>query len=296
VGDFARVTHLSVNTLRHYHQVGLLEPAAVPASGYRYYSHDQIPAAQVIRPGAGGKPGAGWPAGGSAMTELAGLTSPEAGQLARSGSLLAVPVGATEQHGPHLPLSTDTDLAVALCAGLAGRCPGVLAAPPVAYGSSGEHQGFAGTLSIGQEALELMLLELCRSATQTFSRVLLVSTHGGNAAPVRRAEQRLRGESRDVRAWMPHWRGDAHAGRTETSLQLALEPGRVRLDRAEPGDRRPIAELLPLLRESSVQAVSANGVLGDPAGASAAEGAAILAGLLADLVRTARAWRPDELG
>jgi DNA-binding transcriptional MerR regulator/effector-binding domain-containing protein len=50
VGDFARVTHLSVKTLRHYHQVGLLEPAEVnPGNGYRYYAHDQIPVAQVIR-------------------------------------------------------------------------------------------------------------------------------------------------------------------------------------------------------------------------------------------------------
>ncbi len=225
------------------------------------------------------------------MSDLAGLTSSEAGQLAEAGALLAIPVAATEQHGPHLPLSTDTDLAVALCARLEQARTDVLIAPALAYGSSGEHQGFAGTLSIGQEALELMLIELCRSATLTFSRVLLVSTHGGNAAPVRRAEQRLRDESRQVRAWMPHWQGDAHAGRTETSLQLALAPGRVRLDRAQAGDRRPIAELLPVLRASSVRAVSANGVLGDPHGASAAEGSKLLQELLADLLRTVQDWR-----
>jgi creatinine amidohydrolase len=160
----------------------------------------------------------------------------------------------------------------------------------VAYGSSGEHQGFAGTLSIGQEALELLLVELGRSAVLSFSRVLLVSAHGGNAGPVRRAEQRLRRESREVRAWLATWRGDAHAGRTETSLQLALAPGRVRLEHAEPGERRPIAELMPALRASSVRAVSANGVLGDPTGASAAEGAALLDDLFQDLLRTVGAW------
>jgi mycofactocin system creatininase family protein len=225
------------------------------------------------------------------MTLLADLTWPEAARLGAAGALLAVPVGSTEQHGPHLPLSTDTDIAAGLCARLAQDCRDVVVAPPVAYGSSGEHQDFAGTLSIGQEALELLLVELCRSATLTFSRVLLVSTHGGNAAVVRRAERRLRAESREVLAWLPHWHGDAHAGRTETSLQLALAPDRVRLDRAEPGNRRPIAELMPLLRASSVRAVSPNGVLGDPAGASAAEGAAVLAALLADLLGTVRAWR-----
>jgi creatinine amidohydrolase len=224
------------------------------------------------------------------VTQLAGLTSGEAARLAADGALLAVPVASTEQHGPHLPLSTDTDLAVALCARLAESRPGVVVAPPVAYGSSGEHEGFAGTLSIGQEALELLLVELCRSAALTFPRVLLVSTHGGNAEPVRCATERLRGESRDVYAWMPRWHGDAHAGRAETSLQLALAPHTVRMSRAEPGNTRPITELMPILRASAVKAVSPNGVLGDPAGASAAEGAAMLSDLLTDLLRCVSAW------
>lgn len=233
------------------------------------------------------------------MTDLAGLTSPEAARLAAAGALLAVPVASTEQHGPHLPLSTDTDLAVALCRRLAlrhqlaGARAGIVVAPPVAYGSSGEHEGFAGTLSMGQEALELLLVELGRSAALTFPRLLLVSTHGGNTEPVRRAEARLRGESRDVRAWMPRWDGDAHAGRAETSLQLALSPQAVRMALAEPGDTRPLAEIMPILRAAGVRAVSLNGVLGDPAGASAAEGAAMLDGLLADLAASVRAWWDD---
>jgi mycofactocin system creatininase family protein len=224
------------------------------------------------------------------MTELAGLTSSQAGEFAAAGGTLAVPVGATEQHGPHLPLSTDTDVAVALCSRLAQSRRDVVVAPPVHYGSSGEHQDFAGTLSIGQDALELLLVELCRSASATFSRVLLVSTHGGNAAVVRRAGRRLRSESREVLAWIANWQGDAHAGRTETSLQLALAPGRVRMELAEPGNRQPIAELMPVLRTSSVSAVSANGVLGDPTGASAAEGASLLHGLHQDLLRAVEAW------
>jgi mycofactocin system creatininase family protein len=228
------------------------------------------------------------------VTELATLTSPEAGELAAGGALLAVPVGATEQHGPHLPLSTDTDLAVALCAQLAAARPGVLAAPPLAYGASGEHQDFPGTLSIGTEAVELLLVELGRSATRTFSRVLLVSAHGGNAGAVRRAERRLRAESRDVLAWLPAWAGDAHAGRAETSLELALAPDRVRPGRAEAGNTRPLAELMPGLRRSGVRAVSPNGVLGDPAGASAAEGAALLARLGADLLAAVGAWEARQ--
>jgi mycofactocin precursor peptide peptidase len=228
------------------------------------------------------------------LTELAALTSPEAGKLAASGALLVIPVAATEQHGPHLPLSTDTDLAVALCARLAAARPGVLAAPPLAYGGSGEHEDFPGTLSIGTEAVELLLVELGRSATRTFSRVLLVSTHGGNAGAVRRAERRLRAESRDVLAWLPTWEVDAHAGRAETSLELALAPGRVRLGRAEAGNTRPLAELMPELRRSGVRAVSPNGVLGDPAGASAAEGVATLGRLVADLLAAVDAWEARQ--
>jgi len=224
---------------------------------------------------------------------LAAFTSPEAARLAGQGALLAVPVASTEQHGPHLPLSTDTDLAVALCTRLAAARPGVIVAPPLAYGSSGEHEGFAGTISIGQQAVELVLVELCRSATLTFPKVLLVSTHGGNTEPVRRAEQRLRAESRDVRAWLPSWDGDAHAGRTETSLQLALAPAAVRAGQARAGNTTPVAELMPALRASTVKAVSPNGVLGDPAGATAAEGRAVLAALLSDLLAAVRAWCGD---
>ena len=219
---------------------------------------------------------------------LADLTWPEAAE--RSGAVLVVPLGATEQHGPHLPLSTDADVATAVAALVADR-PDVLVAPPLPYGASGEHAGFAGTLSIGQEALELLLVELVRSATLTFSRVLLLSAHGGNAEPLRRAVDRLRAEGRDVRAWSPRWRGDAHAGRTETSVQLALG-GRVLADRAEAGASGSLAALLPELRRAGVRGVSPNGVLGDPAGASADEGERLLADAVADLADVLDDWPP----
>jgi len=208
------------------------------------------------------------------VSRTADLTWPQA--RARSGRVLVVPLGATEQHGPHLPLSTDTDVARALASRLAGRRADVDVAPAVPYGASGEHAGFPGTLSVGQEALELLLVELVRSATSTWRRVVLLSAHGGNAAPLRRAVARLRAESRDVRAWSPSWPGDAHAGRTETSLQLALSPQRVLLAHAVAGATAPLADLLPQLTAGGVAAVSPTGVLGDPAGASAAEGERLL--------------------
>ncbi len=77
--------------------------------------------------------------------------------------------------------------------------------------------------------------------------------------------------------------GDAHAGRTETSLMLALDAAAVRLDLAEPGCTEPIDRLLPRLRAEGVRPVSSNGVLGDPTGASAEEGHVLLETLVADL-------------
>jgi creatinine amidohydrolase len=222
---------------------------------------------------------------------LADLAWPEVAERATAGAVLAVPLGATEQHGPHLPLATDTDIAVALCRRLASARPDVLIAPAVAYGSSGEHAGFAGTLSIGQAAIEQLVLELGRSATKTFRHVLFVSAHGGNAAPVSRAVEALRSRSRDVTLFQPRWEGDPHAGHHETALLLALDPERVRMDRAVPGDTRPLAMLMPQLTAHGVRAVSETGVLGDPTAATAARGIALLDDLAAQLIGQVTTWR-----
>ena len=173
-------------------------------------------------------------------------------------------------------------IADALCAGLAVRRR-VLVAPTLPYGSSGEHADFAGTLSIGQQALELVLVELARSHG---GPVLFVCAHGGNAEPVAAALRRVE----NARAWFPRWGGDAHAGRTETSLMLALAPSRVGPERPA-GNVEPLIDLLPRLRAEGVRAVSENGVLGDASGASAEEGHALLAAAIEDLVAFVDAWR-----
>lgn len=209
----------------------------------------------------------------------------------RPVELLAVPLGATEQHGPHLPLDTDTRVATALAERLAGSRPGVLVAPVLCYGASGEHETFPGTLSIGSAALELVVLELVRSASRWVERTVLISGHGGNAAALRGAERRLRAEDRAVLAWMPDIEdGDAHAGRVETSLLLALAPGHVRADRLAPGNRTGLSELMATIRERTVRGVSPNGVLGDPRGASAAEGHDLLEHMGDELCQAVARW------
>ena len=227
------------------------------------------------------------------MTSLAGAVWPEIPQA----PLLVVPLGSLEQHGHHLPLGTDTAVACAVAEAAAEALDGALVAPALAYGASGEHEGFPGTISIGTEALTGLLVEYGRSAGRWAGRVLVVNGHGGNLDALRAAVPLLRAEGRNV-AWfacgMPG--GDAHAGRTETSLMLHVEPDRVRRDRAVAGETAPIRPLLPRLRAEGVRAVSPTGVLGDPAGASRAEGAAMLAELAARLVSAAHAWDVDGAG
>jgi mycofactocin system creatininase family protein len=205
-------------------------------------------------------------------------------------AVLVVPVGSLEQHGPHLPLDTDTRIAVELATRLSRAHPRVVVGPAVAYGASGEHAGFPGTLLIDHAVLANLLIEVVRSARDSFLGVVLVSTHGGNHEGLSLVEARCRADGDAVVIWgaaAPG--GDAHAGRTETSLMLAIDPAAVRLELAEAGNTAPLTEILPRLRAEGVRPVSSNGVLGDPQGASAAEGESLLAALtmsLADAVTT----------
>ncbi len=230
------------------------------------------------------------PEAAGAPSSLGAMTWPEMDR--RPGRLLlALPLGSLEQHGPHLPLDTDTRIAVALCERLARRRPDCLVAPAVAYGASGEHAGFPGTLSSGHRALARLLVELVRAARTTFAGVVIVSGHGGNQRALRAVAQVGEAEGDPVLVWSPSAGGDAHAGRTETSLLLALDPASVRLEAAAPGRREPLPVLMPELRAHGVRAVSPNGVLGDPAGASAAEGHRVLDQLAADLAGAVARWR-----
>jgi mycofactocin precursor peptide peptidase len=237
------------------------------------------------------------PASGARST-LGTRTWPTVASDPRRPPLLVVPIGSCEQHGEHLPLDTDTRIAVALASRLAEHAVSLwpstrgelLVAPPLAITASGEHAAFPGTLSVGTEVMADILVELVRSADWA-SGVVFVNGHGGNATAVRRAVVTCTADGRRVLAWWPRVAGaDAHAGHTETSLMLAIDPSTVQFDRATPGRREHVTELIDDLRRDGVRAVSPNGVLGDPTAATASHGHSLMARLVADLVSTVDEW------
>lgn len=222
------------------------------------------------------------------MTDLGALTSPEVGAMEEA--TLVVPVGSCEQHGPHLPLDTDTRIAVALARRAADGLDGVVVGPALAYGASGEHEGFPGTVSAGTTATARFLLELVRSAIPPFKRVVVVNGHGGNADALGWVAQRCRDEGRPFAWWTATAAqgadvafADLHAGGFETSLLLAIDPMAVRLDLLAPGARLDPGDAVALLRDGGVASVAPSGVLGDPTTSSMEEGRAALDRLVAEL-------------
>lgn len=223
-------------------------------------------------------------------------------QLRRGSPALIIPVGSTEQHGPHLPLDTDTRIAGAVARTVAERLADAgdsdwMLAPAIGYGASGEHEGFPGTVSIGTSALQLLLLEFGRSASSWAVRLVFVNGHGGNVAALAAACGLLRREGRDA-GWCSCSvaGGDAHAGHTETSVLLHLAPRDVWIDARLPGNTAPLAELLPRMRLGGVAAVSPLGVLGDPTTATAEAGAAIFAEMVDGCAERIARWAPDRTG
>ena len=189
--------------------------------------------------------------------------------------LLLVPLGSTEQHGPHLALSTDTVIAEELCRRMAVERARLVIAPALAIGASGEHAGFAGTLSIGTTALASVVF----------------NGHGGNGEALAIAAHTAEDDGDALLVLHPTFPGgDAHAGRTETSLLLALDASLVRKDEVMAGNTTPLSQIATELRSRGVAAVSPTGVLGDPTGASAAEGAALLSGATASLLTRLDDW------
>jgi creatinine amidohydrolase len=221
------------------------------------------------------------------------LTWPEVAQAVAAGcTTVILPLGSTEQHGPHLPLGTDTRRAEALAERLAERLL-LLVAPALPVGCSDEHSGFAGLLSLEAETLAAVIVDCARRLVGWgVQRLVVLSAHGGNVRALALAEARLRLELPELQVWIPDpvtICGDGvaaaaaadgiplaavglHAGEGETSELLHLCPEHVRMDRAEPGHTGDPEAALERLIAAGTRAVSINGVVGDPTRADAGRG------------------------
>jgi creatinine amidohydrolase/Fe(II)-dependent formamide hydrolase-like protein len=204
---------------------------------------------------------------------------------------VVVAFGATEQHGPHLPLATDTLLGDELASRIAERLDALIA-PTVPIGCSSHHGAFAGTLSLSDETFAAIVGDLVESfARSGFTRAILVPSHGGNFVPLARAVEALDppdtlridaltdlsvlaslpvlGEQQEG---IPMGEGGLHAGEWETSLLLASEPQLVHMERAAAGYVGSPEEALSAVFDVGVQNLSTNGVIGDPARADRERG------------------------
>ncbi|MEX0767386.1 MAG: creatininase family protein, partial [Microthrixaceae bacterium] len=134
------------------------------------------------------------------------------------------------------------------------------------------------------------------SGVGPFSAVLFVNGHGGNIAAANASVARLKLESRTVAVWNPQVAGgDSHAGRTETSMLLHIDPNCVRTGSYEVGSTARWRDISEKVMAEGLAAVTPNGVLGDPRGATAKEGEQICADLLVDLQQFVADWREKHV-
>ena len=208
------------------------------------------------------------------------MGSATSAEIAESRPILLLPLGAWEQHGPHLPLDTDTIIVTRVIADVlrheALQSVNVMTAPALSITASDEHQGFPGTLSTGTQALKDSVVAICRSASWA-QGVCIVNGHGGNADALAAITSALTYEKITHSIWsLPSYiGGDMHAGHTETSLLLHIAPHEVRTNVIARGAIQDTG-LVEAMRTGGVQAVSENGIIGDASTATAAHGKAVL--------------------
>ncbi|MDH3752855.1 MAG: creatininase family protein [Acidimicrobiia bacterium] len=246
-----------------------------------------------------------------AATRMVDLTWYELTDLVPTDPVVLVPVGTVEQHGPHLPLDTDNAIAESFAGAAAEAAPpgAALVAPCVPFGLSEHLSDFPGAIFHTTKTLIVTLTEVCTSLARSgLRRILMINGHGSNVAPIDLAsrEALMRepealfasvswwelGRVRDVATRLGPPSPASHACAFETSLMLAISPERVHMDRAVPGEEFPTSPHVwrdtlgrapspehrrPIHLTEFWSSWSDNGVRGDPRGATAELGAAMLA-------------------
>jgi creatinine amidohydrolase len=219
-----------------------------------------------------------------------GLGMPSATTTDRStGAPVALlPIGSFEQHGPYLPLVTDTLIATAICESISSQ-HNAFQLPALAFGCSHEHAGFPGTVSISARTLSTVVNDIVDSlASQGIRGLIIVNAHGGNyvlsnVVQEANAQRRARiglypsredwAEARHVAGITSTPHDDMHAGELETSILLATHPGHVR-DGWQTADHS--AADRRYLTTAGMSAYTDSGVIGYPSRASAEKGRAVI--------------------
>jgi len=203
-----------------------------------------------------------------------------------------IPIGSIEQHGPHLPISTDSDIVSEVAKKLADK-KGYLLLPTVTYGTSFEHAPFFN-LSIRESTLRTVLIDLCTSLLENnIKTVFIINGHHGNLKSIKNIDVKLQKILKNKLKVIPlsYWHfmsGDFdHAGFVETSLMLAISKN-VKMKLAKKGlitdkmTKQEIAKIGRLANQSFPKATK-NGVWGDPTKATKRDGRIILAEIIENL-------------
>ena len=234
------------------------------------------------------------------------LTSPQIKKLSEEGAIVLVPVGSTEQHGPHLPVGTDalmaTSMSEKLAAALGEKGVPCVVAPTIAVANSTHHMSFAGSLTLRPETYLALLRDYCHSiASHGFRKILLVNGHGGNIDPTNTALISINEELGFPVYFTGYWQASAqaeqeiletqkgmiHACEEETSLVLALDDSLVdpiyKETKGNPGHGSSMLDAGVWETFHRMETHTENGVMGNSYAATKEKGEALTKRMVEDL-------------
>ena len=211
-------------------------------------------------------------------------------RIKQKKQIAIIPVGSIEQHGPHLPISTDSDIVTEISLRFSKKINGILL-PTINYGISDEHFPFFN-LSVKKSTLSKMLDDICESLIKNgISRILIINGHYGNLDSLKDFERKKK-KSRKIKVfsyWKYMDREFDHAGNVETSIMLAISKN-VKMNNAKKGfqtdgmSKQEISKINKLAQKSFPK-VTGNGVWGDPTKSSAKLGRKIINEVVNNLVK-----------
>lgn len=221
-------------------------------------------------------------------------------EIENNNRRIIIPLGAIEQHGSHLPITTDTIIAEYLANQIAKKISSYIL-PTIPYGVSYEHKPFFN-ISIGNDLLSDLLSQICVSLAENgFNRVIILNGHHGNMGVLQYVPQKVVKNNARVNVFgINYWhlieREFDHAGFVETSLMMAIQPKLVQMEKSKKGyvdGKRLHATYTTFLNNPSSFKITKNGIWGDPTKASKKEGKKIISVTVNNLIRSIKEL--DEL-